>query len=218
MTFGDEKEMTDEQCLLIHVRTVLCGTECFPAYEVDNIVRRFKCGVSSAQNGKMTTWVPTTSLQIIIMGSETLGNIVLICKTGTAYSMSLGLALPPLNPGVVIIGNCTMNRDETFRVLLYDAENLYPDTEKGVECTSVERYDRLRHFFPRYFECNEAVRSVFVLQWVGFYEHAVDFLSNKIDVGHSIGGPVSTTNDALQPTRPVHVKIPVLTIKRFDVK
>jgi hypothetical protein len=216
MSFGSEKEMTDEQRLLVHVRTVLCGTECFPCYEVDNIVRRFRCGVSAAAAGKMTTWVPATSLQIIIMGSKTLGNIVLICKTGTAYSMSLALEIPPLNPGVSIVANCTMNRDETFRVLLYDAENLYPETVDGVDCTSVERYDRLRHFFPRYFECNEAVRSVFVLQWVGFYEHAVDFLAGKIDVGHSVGGLVSTTDNALQPTRPVQVKIPEITIKKFN--
>jgi hypothetical protein len=216
MTFGGEPEMSDEQRLVVHVRTVLCGTECLPSFEVDSIVRRFKCGVSAAQNGKMTTWVPAISLQIILIGSKNLGNIVIICKTGKAYSISHGLCLPKLEPGVSILGNCTMNRDDTFRVLLYDAENLYPDAEKGVDFTTVERYDRLRHFFPRFFECNEAVRSIFVLQWVGFYEHALDFLANKIDVGHAVGGLLTTTDDALQPTRPVQVKIPVMTIKKFN--
>lgn len=216
MSFGGEPEMSDEQRLVVHVRTVLCGTECFKSFEVDTIVRRFKCNVSAAQNGKMTTWVPTTSLQIILLGSNKLGNIVVVCKTAKAYSISHALGLPILEPGVAVLGNCTMNRDETFRVLLYDAENLYPDTQKGVDCTNVERYDRLRHFFPRYFECNEVARSIFVLQWVGFYEHAVDFLANKIDVGHAVGGLITTTDDALQPTRPVQVKIPVMTIRKFN--
>ncbi|KAJ1468560.1 hypothetical protein T484DRAFT_1755028 [Baffinella frigidus] len=223
MSFGGgcaEPVMTDEQRLVVHVRTVLCGTECFPNYEIDCIVRRFKCGVSAAQNGRMTTWVPANSLPVLLVGTAALGNLVVLCRTGIAYAMSPGVEIPPLASGVVLVGNCTLNYDDTFRLLLYDAENLPSNggVDVAAQPSSVQRYDRLRSFFPRYFECSEAARNTFVLQWVGHYEHAAKFLTGEINVGHAIGGLVSTTDDALTPTRPVRVQIPSITIKRFQEK
>jgi hypothetical protein len=213
--------MTDEQRLVVHVRTVLCGTECFPSFEIDSTVRRFKCGVSSSQNNRMSTWMPSNAYPILIMGTSTLGNIVITCRTGNAYSLSSVLSIPHLASGVILVGNCTLDYDESFRVLLYDGENL-PSVNEGTTTTkptSTERYDRLRDFFPRYCQCSEAVRNVYVLQWVGYHQHATKFLTGEINVGHAIGGLISTTEDPLTPTRPVHVDIPPITISKFrDVK
>lgn len=214
-----EPEMTEEQRLVIHVRTMLCGTECFPSYEVDSIVRRFKCGVSSAQNGRMTTWVPENSYPVLLAGTSSIGNVVITCKTGVAYAFSHVLEIPRLAPGVIITANCTINKDDTFRVLVYDAECLPPVNEKTTKSpSSEERYERLRDFFPRYLQCSEAVRETFVCQWLGHYEHAVKFLTGEICVGHSIGGLLCTTDDAMTPTRPVRVQVPCLTIGRFREK
>ncbi|KAJ1470481.1 hypothetical protein T484DRAFT_1753832 [Baffinella frigidus] len=221
--------MTEEQRLIVHVRTVLCGNECFQSYEVDAIVRRFKCGVSAGKNGAMTTWIPANAVPVLIVGSSLLGNVVIVCRTGIAYTMSPAVQIPPLAGGIVILGNCTLNHDDTFRLLLYDAEDLPPSVgDLGATAatgssavavaktpTSTERYTRLRDFFPRYFECSETARKTFVLQWVGHYEHAVKFLTGEIDVGHTVGGLVSTTDNALLPTRPVRVQIPCITIRKF---
>jgi hypothetical protein len=128
--------------------------------------------------------------------------------------------VPSLPIGVVIVGSCTIDDDDTFRFLIYDGDNLpivRPNTSKIP--TSEERYDQLRNFHPRYFAQDSLVKQTFVLQWVGFYEHAKGFLENKFHVGHKIGGLVSTTENALKPTRPVQVKIPNISIRRFkDVK
>jgi hypothetical protein len=209
---------TDEQRLIVYVRTVLCGTECFPAYEIDTLVRRFKCSVSAAQDGRMTTWTPKNSVPVLIAGTGTLGNIVILCRSGQAFSMSRGLQVPPLSKGVVLVGNCTLNHDDTFRLLLYDGENLPCRGVSNVAPTPTERYERLRDFFPQYFECSDSARNTFVLQWVGFYEHAVKFLDGSINVGHNIGGLVSITSDAMTPTRPVKVQIPNIVIQRFQEK
>jgi hypothetical protein len=211
--------MTDQQRLLVHVRTVLCGTECFSAYEVDTLVRRFKCGVSASQDSRMTTWVPENTVSVLIAGTTMLGNVVIMCRSGHAYTMSHGLQIPPLAPGVVLVGNCALNYDHTFRLLIYDGDNLPggDGTKEGPQSTT-ERYERLRNFFPQYFEGSESARNTFVLQWLGHYEHAVKFLSGTIDVGHKIGGLVSTTSDAMNPTRPVRVQIPNVVIQRFQEK
>jgi hypothetical protein len=212
-----ESDITDEQRLIVHVRTILCGTECFPSFEVDSIVRRFKCGVSSARNGRLTTWVPMNSYPILIAGTSTIGNVVIALKTGVAYSLSAVMEIPILAAGVVIIGNCTLDYDESFRLLIYDAENLPPTSADTLSLNpnSVERYERLRDFFPRYLQCTEALRSTIILQWLGHYEHAVKFLTGEINVGHKIGGLVCTTDDAMTPTRPVRVTVPSITIGRF---
>jgi hypothetical protein len=225
---GDASDatFTIQQRLVIHVRTVLCGNELFPSFEVDTLLRRFKCGISGAKAGRMATWVPRESFPVLLVGSALLGNIVIACKSGIAYSMAV--EIPPLGAGVVIVGNCTMNHDDSFRVLIYDAEGL-PATNNNNNNNNnnakappspdaVERYDRLRSFFPCYFERSESARCTFVLQWLGFYEHALSFLGGGIDVGHTIGGLVCTTEDALLPVRPVAVQVPCLTIRKFQEK
>ena len=212
-----EVEMTDEQRLMVHVRTILCSAQCFSAYEADTLIRRFKCGVSASQDNRMTTWVPENTVAVLIVGTSSLGNIVIICRSGHAYSMSSGLQIPTLAPGVVLVGNCALNYDHTFRLLIYDAENL-PGNDDTTDATlgSTERYERLRNFFPRYLECSESARNTFVLQWLGHHKNALDFLNGSIDVGHKIGGLVSITSDAMTPTRPVRVQIPNIVIKRFN--
>jgi hypothetical protein len=219
ITPKDEVVLSDEQRIVVHVRTILCGTECFPSFEIDSIVRRFKCGVSSSQNQRMTTWVPEKSYPVLLIGTSNIGNVILTCRTAKFYSLSLVLEIPRLAPGVILVGNCTLDYDETFRFLIYDGENLPPVGNKTASTpNSVERYERLRDFFPRYFQCSEAVRNTFVLQWVGHYEHCAKFLTGEINVGHAIGGLVSTTDDAMTPTRPVNIKIPPITISRFKEK
>jgi hypothetical protein len=212
-------DMTDVQRLVVDVRTILCGTECFPSFEVDSIVRRFRCGVTAARDGRMTTWVPANSYPIVIAGTSNIGNVVITCRTGVAYSFSPVLEIPRLAPGVLIVANCTINNDNTFCVLVYDAEALPPVNMQTTETpNSEERYERLRDFFPRYLQCSEAVRNTFVCQWVGHYEHAVKFLTGDINVGHAIGGLVCTTDDVMTPTRPVRVQVPSITIGKFKEK
>ena len=130
------------------------------------------------------------------------------------------MQIPPLPSGVIIIGNCTMDHDGTFKLLVYDGQNLPHITSTSTavavqKCTSTERYEKLRSFFPQYFQCSDTSRSTFILQWVGYYESACAFLAGGIDVGHEVGGLVSTTDDAMKPTRPVRVQIPNIAIKRF---
>jgi hypothetical protein len=214
-----EVTMTDEQRLNLYVRTMLCGAECIANRELDTIARNFKCGVSSSQNGRMTTWVPQNAIPILIIGSNG-DNIVITCKSGVAYKMSPVMEIPPLPEGVIIVGNCTMDFDDTFRVLIYDADNIPGPSHdaNGVKLakhTTLERYSVLRQFYPHFFEVSKTAKSTFVLQWVGFYESAAAFLTGKLDVGHKVGGLVSTTDDVLTPTRPVAVKVPGITIKRF---
>ena len=220
MTDEDEIEMTEDQRLILSVRTRFCGAEIFTTREVDIISRNFKCGVSSAQDGRMTTWLPKTFLSCLLVGTSTGQNIVILCTSEKAYNLSSDMHIPSLPVGVVIVGNCVIDDDDTFRFLIYDGDNLpivRPNTSKIP--TSEERYDQLRNFHPRYFAQDSLVKKTFVLQWVGFYENAKDFLENKFDVGHSVGGLLSLTDNALKPTRPVHVKIPAISIRRFhDVK
>ena len=79
-----EVPMTDEQRLNLYVRTMLCGIECIATREMDTIARNFKCGVSSSQNGRMTTWVPANFIPFLLVGTATKENIVITCKTGSA--------------------------------------------------------------------------------------------------------------------------------------
>jgi hypothetical protein len=211
-----EITMSDEQRLNLYVRTMLCGIECIATREMDSIVRNFKCGVSSSQNGRMTTWVPENFIPILIVGTETKENLVMTCKTGSSYKLSHAMEIPPLPKGVILIGNCTIDFDDSFKVLIFDGENL-PSNDPGVKSvapSSVERYGLLRDFFPRYFS-SDVAKSTFVLQWVGYYESAMVFLSGKLQVGHAVGGLVSTTEDPMKPTRPVAIKVPNISIKRF---
>ena len=216
----DMPPMTEEQRLNFSVRTRFCGAEIFTTREIDNVSRNFKCGVSSSQEGRMTTWLPTTFLSSLLVGTSTGQNIVILCKSEKAYNLSTDMHVPSLPAGMVIVGNCTIDYDDTFRFLIYDGENLpivKPTASKTP--TSVERYEQLRSFHPRYFSQDDLVKTTFVLQWVGFYEHAAAFLTGKFNVGHAIGGLISTTEDALKPTRPVSVQIPNISIRRFhDVK
>ena len=212
--------MTDEQRLNLYVRTLLCGVECMVTQDMDNIARNFKCGVSSSQDGRMTTWVPKNSIPVLLVGTNTRGNLVILCKSGIYYKLSSAMEIPPLPDGVILMGNCTMDHDETFKLLLYDGDNLplvIPNSTTDMKhtCSSTERYERLRAFFPRYFQCNDTARTTFVLQWVGYYESATIFLNGSINVGHEVGGLISTTDDAMKPTRPVRVQVPNIMIKRF---
>ncbi|KAJ1468658.1 hypothetical protein T484DRAFT_1754944 [Baffinella frigidus] len=216
--------MTDEQQLIVYVRTVLCGCERWPASHIDNIAQRYKCGVSSAQDKRMTTWIPSNFVPVMMVGTDVGENVVVNCRTGTTYTMSQTLGIPPLPVDTIVMGNCTVDHDESFRVLLYDGENLPPVTREAameqeaspdLSIKSTERYDRLRAFVPRVFHRSDATKGMFVLQWVGYYENACKFLSGEIPVGHKIGGLLSTTDDATTPTRPVRVRVPKLEIKRF---
>jgi hypothetical protein len=216
--------MTDEQQLILFLRTVLCGSECFATLHMDTITQRYKCGVSPAQNGSMTTWVPLNCIPIMIVGTASKENLVVTCHNGAVYYMSPTLQIPPLPVDMIIMGNCTVDRDESFRVLLYDGENLPPASREAAMAqednpdtpiNSSERYERLRAFFPKFFNRGEAAKRTFVLQWVGYYENACKFLSGDIPVGHAIGGLITTTGDAMTPTRPVRVQIPKLEIRRF---
>jgi hypothetical protein len=210
-----EVTMSNEQRLNLYVRTILCGVECIPNRELDNIARNFKCGVSSSQDGKMTTWVPKLCLPVLLVGTDTKENLVITCKTGAAYKLSDVFQIPPLPKNVVLVGNCTLDYDDTFKVLIYDGDNLpRPEVDKkSVEPSSLERYSLLRDFYPRYF--GDLASSTFVLQWVGYYESACAFVDGKFNVGHEVGGLISTTESAMRPTRPVAIKIPNISIKRF---
>ena len=75
-----ELSMTDEQRLNLYVRTLLCGVECMVTQDMDNIANSFKCGVSSSQEGRMTTWVPKNSIPVLLVGTSTRGNLVVLCK------------------------------------------------------------------------------------------------------------------------------------------
>jgi hypothetical protein len=221
-----EHTMTDEQRLSLYVRTVLCGDGCyFMDYTISTLGRRFKCGVSAAADGQMTTWMPKIHVPVLIVGTNTQQNIIVLCRSGETFNMSLHLGVAPLPAGVCLVCNCTVNRDGTFQVLVYDGENIpignaqpglaSPSPKEAVP-TSIERYQRLREFFPRIFHHSELAISTFMIQWVGYYENAVQFLTGEIPVPHDISGLLSTTNDALTPSRPVRVKIPTLVIRRFQ--
>jgi hypothetical protein len=219
-----ENTMTDQQRLSLYVRTVLCGAGCFfPDYKVSSLARRFKCGVSAAHDGQMTTWIPKTHSPILIIGTDTHENIVVVCRTGDTYKMSLAFGVATLPPGVVLVCNCTVNRDGKFQVLVYDGENLPLNSGQSghtavgeILPTSIERYQRLRDFFPKVFHHSELAVSTFMIQWVGYYQHARQFLTGEIPVPHDITGLLSTTDDPMTPTRPVSIKIPNLVIKRFN--
>ena len=220
--------MSDFEVLNVTVRTLLCGIEYRAIRELNNAAKEFKCSVCSAQKGRMTTWVPATYIPVLIVGTSTHENVVIICSTGIAYKMSDPMQIPLLPEGLIIIANCTMDDSGVFRVLIYDGKNLEHvgppmaandgtiNNDNNHLQNSIERYTRLRHFVPRYFVSSELVKKTFSLQWLGYYENAVDFLSGKLDVGHKIGGLVSTTGDPMKPTRPVQVKVPELNIRRFS--
>jgi hypothetical protein len=217
-----EHTMTTDQRVNVYVRTIVCGTGLFFFDDtITALARRFKCGVSAAHDGQMTTWLPRHHVPILIAGTESHKNVVITCRSGDCYDMSHALRVPPLPAGVVLVCNCTVNTDGTFIILVYDGENLPLETgEPGTTApgnmapTSIERYQRLRAFFPRIF--NNQDTSMFMIQWVGYYEHACKFMSGEIPVPHEISGLLSTTEDALTPSRPVRVKIPNLVIKRFQ--
>jgi hypothetical protein len=218
MTDGD---ISEEQRLSLYVRTVLCGSECFPMSFLDSVAKRFKCGVSSSQETRMTTWVPKNTLAVMLLGTSTGENVVITCRTSAAYTLSPSFEIPPLPSGTVLMGNCTIDHDDTFRLLIYDGENLPAIASSTVTPTthtsanSSERYDQLRDFFPRYFQGSDMARRTFVLQWVGFFSAASKFLAGDINVGHAIGGLISTTEDPMKPTRAVRITVPGLNIRTF---
>jgi hypothetical protein len=220
--------ISDTQTLWLLLRTVLCATECLPAYETDRVANRVKCSVSSAQDGRMTTWVPTTHAFVMLMGTERGENKVVIAKTGVAYTLSPELQVKPLASGVILMCTCTVDYDGSFKVLVYDGEDLPPtqdeldsfkdsaDVPDRLSTNSSHRYARLLEFFPSVFGFSDAARTTFVLQWVGYYECALQFMSGAIAVPHSVGGLLTTTEDVLTPTRPVSIKIPAICIQRFN--
>jgi len=222
-----EIEMTDRQRLILCVRTVLCGSESLDTFDIHTLAQRFKFGISSAQNNRMSTWVPSSFVPILLVGTSTGQNIVITCKDGMAYYMSSMMEVPSLPHGVTLVANCTLDDDESFRVLLYDGENLPAVNQIDTDVSGVnfpvtlnpqERYERLLHFVPKYFHSGEVAKRTFVLQWVGYYDSAREFLTGGIKVGHNIGGLLSITDDPLKPTRPVSVRVPVTNIKRFHVR
>jgi hypothetical protein len=218
----DQASPTPSQRLSLYFRTVLCGISCFPMAETTDIAKRFSCHVTSAGEGlecRMTTWVPIHHLFVMLVGTQNGDNKVIVCCNGDVYTMSPSLEVRPMPAGVVILGTCTIDDDGTFRVLVYDGcnlpvvnnqeEHLKPDTD------TQERYARLRSFFPLYFNQSKAARTTFHLQWLGFEKSAKRFLAGEIDVGHSVGGLISTNNDAMRPTRPVRILVPENTIQQF---
>jgi hypothetical protein len=215
---GDEEiEIPEAMRLKLCVRTVLCSHAHTPLRYLDQAATRFKCGVSKAQDEGMSTWVPRNFMAVLLLGTPSGENLVIVCNTGVAYAMSPALDVPSLPADAILVANCTLDHDETFRVLIYDGENLPqagPDAESSTP-GSAERYRRLLHFFPRFFHRCETAKSTFVLQWVGYYNSARKFLSGQIPVGHRIGGLLTTTDDAMRPTRPMRVQIPVNEIKEF---
>ena len=224
-----EIEIPEAMRLKLCVRTVLCGHAHTPLRSLDLAATRFKCGVSKAQDDGMSTWVPRNFMSVLLLGTPGGENLVIVCGTGVAYAMSPALDVPSLPPDTILVANCTLDHDETFRVLIYDGENLPQpaaavaqhgahDGSPTAPPGSAERYRRLLHFFPRFFHRCDAAKSTFVLQWVGYYTSACKFLSGQIPVGHRIGGLLTTTDDAMRPTRPMRVQIPVTDIKEFRGK
>jgi len=214
----DDIVFTQSQILILNLRTVLCGTECFPMRDTDDIAQMFNCGVSSSDDCAMTTWLPTEHLFVMIVGTEHGENKVIVCHTGYTYTLSSTLRVHTLPPGVVIMCTCTLDNDGTFRVLIYDGYNLpavknQPGDPMSDDDTQ-ERYARLRAFIPRFFYTSDAARKTFHLQWVGF--RATKFLEGGIDVGHPIGGLISLTVDPFKPTRPVCIRVPTLVIEEFN--
>lgn len=219
-----EDTMTDQQRVNVYVRTILCGEgRFFFDHKISTLVRRFKCGVSAAQDGQMTTWIPTNAVPVLMVGTSSRENIIITCQSGDSYNMSHALGVPSIHAGVVLMCNCTVNFDGSFTVLVYDGENIpiwnattgFADPGDSVP-TSVERYQRLRDYFPYIFNASETSTKIFMIQWVGYYEYACKFLSGEIMVPHAISGLLSLTEDPLTPSRPVRVKLPNLVIKRFQ--
>jgi hypothetical protein len=216
--------MTDQQRVNVYVRTILCGEgRYFVDHKISSLARRFKCGVSAAHDGQMTTWVPRNSVPVLLVGTDSHQNLVILCQSGDSYNMSPALGVPPIPAGVVLVCNCTVNKDGSFIVLVYDGENIpFQNGQDGTTQpgesvpTSVERYTRLRDFFPYIFNTNKTSTQTFMIQWVGYYEHACKFMSGEIDVPHEVSGLLSTNEDPLTPSRPVRVKLPNLVIKRFE--
>ena len=168
----------------------------------------------------MTTWVPTQHIFVMVVGTEHGENKVIICHTGDAYPLSSTLQVRTLPPGVAIMCTCTLDNDGTFRVLIYDGYNLpavqnQPGDPQSDDDTQ-ERYARLRTFIPLFFQSSNAARKTFQLQWVGFLPGATRFLEGGINVGHPVGGLISLTADPFKPTRPVSIKIPILSIDQFN--
>ena len=219
----EEIEIPEAMRLKLCVRTVLCSHAQTPLRSLDVTATRFKCGVSKARDEGMSTWVPRNFMSVLLMGTRGGENLVIVCNTGVAYAMSPALNVPPLPADTILVANCTLDHDETFRVLIYDGENLpLAGVSAAVDADdtplppdSAERYRRLLHFFPRFFHRSDTAKSTFVLQWVGYYNSACKFLSGQIPVGHRIGGLLTTTDDAMRPTRPMRVQIPVNEIKQF---
>ena len=176
----------------------------------------------------MTTWVPKFHIPIMIIGTASGENKIVVSNTGDAFTLSPTFNLKPLDAGVVLLCNVTLEAGGELKCLVYDGERLPPsqeelcvfrdrvDTPETFPSDGTIRYKRLLEFFPHVFGFNAAARSTFVLQWVGFFECAQEFLSGKIPVPHAIGGLLTTTGDPLCPTRPVIVKIPTIEIGTFQ--
>ena len=216
----EDTAYTPDQILVLNLRTVLCGSGCIPMRETDDMADRFKCNVTAADNCAMTTWVPTLHIFVMVVGTEHSGNKVIVCGTGDTYTLSSTLQVPTLPHGVAIMCTCTLDNNDTFRVLIYDGYNLpavqnQPGDPQSDDDTQ-ERYARLRAFVPCFFQSSKAARKTFQLQWVGFLPGATRFLDGGIDVGHPVGGLISLTADPFKPTRPVYINTPSPVLEQFN--
>jgi hypothetical protein len=249
--FDEEPELSAQQQLWFNLRTVLCSTGCPVMADTYAISNGFNWVSSVAEMDAMTTWIPMNRISVVITGTESDGNQVVICDRcgqtgeskageskagqsgytfGDAYKLSPLFGLKPLAPSVRFMANCTIGYDDTFKVYVYDGENL-PSTQVELKeeqasggyaagarnqfPSSVVRYARLREFFPSCFEFNEAARATFELQYVGHYAQMLKLVSSDMPTPHEIDGLLTTTNDPMKPTRPREVVFMPISVARF---
>jgi hypothetical protein len=220
MERDEDTPYTENQILTFHLRTVLCGAGCLPMRETDDMVDKFDCRETPADNCAMTTWIPTEHIFVMVVGTEHGENKVIICHTGDAFTLSNTLQVHTLPTDVAVMCTCTMDTNGAFRVLIYDGYNLpavqhQPGDPQSDDDTQ-ERYARLRAFVPRFFQSCKAARQTFHLQWVGFLPGATRFLDGGIDVGHPVGGLISLTADPFKPTRPLYINTPSPVLEQFN--
>lgn len=181
------------------------------------VLGKFRMGVGSAMQNQMSTWYPKHYIPIFIIGMENEGVAFYVHSINEMFSVSQAMEAPRLPEGVVLCAHYTEDKSSdneptiyTPRILIYDIAMLHG---KRVHEPAESRYGKLRDLYTEYFTKldngeKKPISPIFTLQWVGYYSYALAFVEGKVDVKHKVGGIIALSDNAINPTRTLRVKLP----------
>jgi len=202
----EDLQLENQQLLKVALRSTHCGNDILQCVPAQMLAKNFVPDKAELANyGKnaavhhegIATWLPANHSVVTITGDRG-KNVICLLHNNNLYECS-DPRLDPLPQDTSFLAHATVDKDLSTRLLIFDAVNL-PSLPPHHQTDPLERYKALLSFYN---SLNWKLSENITLQWVGlphFARNAFIDGSERVSVGHVVGGLVCLTQNPCKPT------------------